>query len=368
VTWKLTLPCTKAEAEAITDDLPELAALEPQPVLMTSEPDPDRPDDWQLDAYFEGKPSSEAILLVRSIVPSAAALPASHCRSRRAGLGDAQPAGLEPIAAGRFFVHTPAHRDHVPPDAIALEIDAGRAFGTGQHETTSGCLVALSRLKGAGLSFGNIADIGTGTGLLAFAAQRLWPLAEVIASDIDPVSIEVSAENAAINRVPIGRARGEVELVVAPGLDHPRLKARAPYDLLIANILAAPLIELAPALSGAIEPGGRLILAGLLQTQAEAVLAAYRRQALTLALLDEPRPLADITCASAASLGVAVREVAQPEEGLELAKPVSKTCADPFGRAASTFAPRSSGERVLDGSGRQCSRDPPRFSTHSAPL
>jgi SAM-dependent methyltransferase len=161
----------------------------------------------------------------------------------------------------------------VPPDAIALEIDAGRAFGTGQHETTSGCLVALSRLKGAGLSFGNIADIGTGTGLLAFAALRLWPLAEVIASDIDPVSIEVSAENAAINRVPIGRARGEVELVVAPGLDHPRLKARAPYDLLIANILAAPLIELAPALSGAIEPGGRLILAGLLQTQAEAVLA-----------------------------------------------------------------------------------------------
>jgi ribosomal protein L11 methyltransferase len=287
MTWKLTLPCTKAEAEALTGEVSELGALEPPPVLMTSEPDPDRPDDWQLDAYFEEKPDSRAILAIRSLVPSAAALPAALGEVEEQDWVTLSQQGLEPIRAGRFFVHTPAHRDKVPADAIALEIDAGRAFGTGQHETTSGCLVALTRLKAAGLNLKSIADVGTGTGLLAFAAARLWPCARVTASDIDPISIEVTAENAAINRVPLGRARGQIELAVAPGLDHPRLAARAPYDLLIANILAAPLIDLAPSLSAAVEPGGRVILAGLLRTQADAVLAAYRRQGFTLAFAVE---------------------------------------------------------------------------------
>ena len=190
--------------------------------------------------------------------------------------------GLEPIRAGRFFVHTPAHRDAVPPGSVAFEIDAGRAFGTGQHETTTGCLLALDALKREGASFANLADIGTGTGLLAFAAMRLWPAARAIASDIDPVAIEVTAENAAINRIPLGRARGRLELAVAAGLDHRRLQARAPYDLIIANILAGPLIELAPALAAALAPGGRLILAGLLDHQADRVAAAYRRRGLML--------------------------------------------------------------------------------------
>ncbi len=189
-------------------------------------------------------------------------------------------AGLEPIRAGRFFVHTPAHRDEVPAGAVAFEIDAGRAFGTGQHETTTGCLLALDRLKATGARFSDIADVGTGTGLLAFAAMHLWPAARAIASDIDPVAIEVAEENARLNRIRLGRARGQLELAVAPGLDHGRLKARAPYDLLVANILAGPLIELAPALAAALAPGGRLILAGLLGHQAEAVTAAYRRQGM----------------------------------------------------------------------------------------
>jgi len=190
--------------------------------------------------------------------------------------------GLEPIRAGRFFVHTPAHRHAVPSDSIALEIDAGRAFGTGQHETTTGCLLALGRLKEGGASFADILDLGTGTGLLAFAAMRLWPAARATASDIDPVSIEVSAENAAINGVKLGRARGQVELAVAAGLDHARLKLRAPYDLIVANILAGPLIELAPSVAAALEPGGRLILAGLLDHQAARVASAYRREGLML--------------------------------------------------------------------------------------
>jgi ribosomal protein L11 methyltransferase len=191
--------------------------------------------------------------------------------------------GLDPIRAGRFFVHTPAYAGDVPADATAFSIEAGQAFGTGHHETTTGCLLMLDRLKRRGGRFDSIADIGTGTGLLAFGARALWPQAHIIASDIDPVAIAVTRENAEVNGIPAGRLRGEIELAVAPGLDHRRLIRRAPYDLLIANILAGPLIELAPALSAALFPGGSLILAGLLDHQADKVAAAYRRQGLRLA-------------------------------------------------------------------------------------
>ena len=280
MSWKVTLPCTRAEAEALTEDIAPLALLESPPVLMTSEPDPARPDEWRMDAYFEAEPGPGDIALLRNLVPSAQGMtPAVEALDEQDWVTLSQ-AGLEPIRAGRFFVHTPAHRDEIPTDAVAFEIDAGRAFGTGQHETTTGCLLALDRLKATGARFADIADVGTGTGLLAFAAMHLWPAARAIASDIDPIAIEVAGENARINQVKIGRARGQLELAVAPGLDHARLKARAPYDLIIANILAGPLIELAPGLTRALAPGARLILAGLLDHQAEAVTAAYRRQGM----------------------------------------------------------------------------------------
>jgi ribosomal protein L11 methyltransferase len=280
--WKVTLPCTKAEAEALKDDISPLAELDSPPVLMTSEADASTPDHWRLDAYFSDEPGAEMLELLAALVPSASGTrPAVEKVEERDWVTLSQE-GLEPILAGRFFVHTPAHRDAVLPDVIALEIDAGRAFGTGQHETTSGCLIALSRMKSQGLNFSNIVDLGTGTGVLAFGALKLWPVARAAASDIDPVSIEVTDENAAINAVRIGRARGQLELAVAAGLDHPRLRARAPYDLIIANILAGPLIDLAPSVASALEAGGRLILAGLLDGQAEAVATAYRRQGLML--------------------------------------------------------------------------------------
>src|SRR4051812_6320256 len=204
---------------------------------MTSEADPSRPDAWRLDAYFTGKPTPDVLAHLTALVPSAAgAVPAVERVEERDWVTISQ-AGLEPIRAGRFFVHTPQHRGEAPAGALALDIDAGRAFGTGQHETTSGCLEAISRMRAGGLSLSNILDLGTGTGLLAFAALRLWPAARAIASDIDPVAIEVAKENAGVNRVRLGRARGQVELAVASGLDHPRLRARAPYDLILANIL-----------------------------------------------------------------------------------------------------------------------------------
>lgn len=270
--WKLTLPCTRAQAEIITAADDPLPGLDPPPVLMTSEPDEAVPEAWQLDAYFEGKPDTDSLARVRALVDA-------RVTGTLEKLDDedwvvASQRGMEPVRAGRFFVHTPAHRDAVPAGVTAFEIDAGRAFGTGHHETTSGCLEALDAL--ADEPFENIADIGTGTGLLAFAAHSLWPQARAIASDIDPISIDVTATNGLINAVPLGDAPGEVLLVLADGTDAPELRARAPYDLVIANILAGPLIDLAPAFADVLAPGGTVVLAGLLTRQADAVEAAYR--------------------------------------------------------------------------------------------
>jgi len=281
--WKITLPCTREEGEMLGGDLPELALLDPPPTVMTSEPDPARPDAWQLDVYVEDEPDAALIAMIASLVPSAKGTKPVISHIAEEDWVTLSQSGLEPIRAGRFFVHTRHNAAAAPEGMTGLLIDAGRAFGTGHHETTTGCLMMLDRLRRNGHRFDDIADIGTGTGLLAFAAHKLWPAAKVIASDIDPVSIDVSVENAEVNKIVVGRGRGRVELVVAAGLAHRRLKARLPYDLLIANILAAPLIELAPVLGGAVLPGGSLILAGLLDGQAEAVARAYRRQGLYLA-------------------------------------------------------------------------------------
>ena len=285
--WKATLPCSRAEADRLKDDIAEFARMDTPPVLMTSEVDPSRPDHWRLDAYFDREPNKTDLELLQSLVPSAkGAVPEIEAIKDQDWVTLSQQ-GLEPIHAGRFFVHTPAYRERIPAGTIPFEVDAGRAFGTGQHETTTGCLLALDSLKRQGARFSDVADLGTGTGLLAFAAMRLWPAARTVASDIDPVAIEVAAENAGINDIPLGRAPGRLELIVAAGLDHARLEARAPYDLIIANILAGPLVEMSHAIAGAVEPGGHLILAGLLDHQQSRVAAAYRRHdMMTLFTID----------------------------------------------------------------------------------
>lgn len=279
--WKLTLPCTRAEAEALGEDMGLLADLDPPPALMTSEMEEDNPDKWQVDAYFEGRPTAKAIALLQAMIPSSAGTEPVLERLPDEDWVTLSQQGLEPIVAGRFHVRNHAG-DPVPAGLVPLLIPAGRAFGTGQHETTAGCLMMLDRCRRLGERFGNIADIGTGTGLLAFAALHLWPRAYATASDIDPAAVEVSAQNAALNGVAPGGGRGEVSLYVAAGVDHPALHVRAPYDLLVANILAGPLIELAPSLAAVIDEGGTLILAGLLADQADRVVAAYRAQGMRL--------------------------------------------------------------------------------------
>ena len=276
MSWRVTLPCTRAEGEAVgamDDPFPDY--LTP-PVIVADEPDEHRPDEWLIHAYFEEEPGEAELGVLRRL---ASGQPEVSRLEDEDWVTQSQ-AGLEPIRAGRFYVHTPAHAPEA--DATNFLIDAGLAFGTGQHATTRGCLEALDRLERTGARFQNIADIGTGTGLLAFAAMELWPQARTIATDIDPISIDVTAVNARLNGVRLGEGNGELALAVADGMAHPVLAKRAPFDLLIANILAGPLIELAEDFVGACAPGARLILAGLLDTQAEAVASAYRALGCTL--------------------------------------------------------------------------------------
>ena len=258
--WKLTLPCTRAEADAVAHTEIDGA------VLVATEED-EAEDRWRLDAYFDGEPDAALVARVRELAASG-----GWSRAQPAPLADEDwvtlsQAGLEPIREGRFVVHTAAHPLPAPAGGRAFLIDAGRAFGTGHHATTSGCLAMLDKLADDG--FDTIIDVGTGTGLLAFAARHLWPGATIVATDIDPAAIEVTRANAAANDVTA------VELIVADGALSKAITAGAPYDLVIANVLAGPLVSMAPELAALAAPGATLILAGLLNTQAAEVTAAY---------------------------------------------------------------------------------------------
>jgi len=276
--WKVSFPCTRAEGEALSHIEPDLG-LDPEPVVMTSEPDLSKPEEWRLDVYLDHAPDAGLIDRIRALVPSVGDAAPRIERVEDEDWVTVSQGFLEPIHAGRFFVHTAAHADRVPPDAIAFRIEAGRAFGTGHHETTAGCLSALDRLAKQGKSFGRIADIGTGTGLLAFAARALWPEAELLASDIDPIAIDVTAENMALNAIPADA----ITLVAADGMADARIQAAAPFDLIVANILAGPLIALASDLTATLARNGTIILAGLLASQAADVLAAYASEGMELA-------------------------------------------------------------------------------------
>jgi ribosomal protein L11 methyltransferase len=173
------------------------------------------------------------------------------------------------VRAGRFFVYGAHDAGAVPHGVIPIRIEAGMAFGTGHHETTSLCLGALDALARTH-AFDRILDLGCGTGVLAIAAAKLWKT-RVLATDIDPRAIEVTVENARINDAgPLVRA------AVADGMDHPAIRAGAPFDLVVANILSGPLTRLAPGIAAALAPGGTVVLSGLLHWQAQTVVGFYQ--------------------------------------------------------------------------------------------
>lgn len=180
---------------------------------------------------------------------------------------------FQPFKVGPFWVHPSHNKAGMPADAIPIEIDAGMAFGTGTHATTRGCLEMLATLDPQQTA--NAVDVGCGSGILAIAMAKLWKRA-VLGGDNDPQAVDVAIENAELNGV-AKFCRFEVSV----GLSHPTLAKAGPYDLVVANILAGPLLDLADTFRYAVKPGGRALLSGILVEQAEMIVDAYARCGFT---------------------------------------------------------------------------------------
>ncbi len=229
---------------------------------------------WEIGAYFPAPPDIAGLALLALIHDSrpfaVSEVPDQDwvAKVRR---------DLPPVAAGRFVVHGSHDMGAVPADKIGLLIDAAMAFGTGHHGTTLGCLRALDMLLTDGVTCDNVIDVGCGTAVLAMAAAKVWPGA-VMASDNDPIAVDVAAANVAANGL-----AGRVPCVLAEGFDAPDIAAAGPFDLVFANILKGPLIALAPDMAAHLRPGGRVILSGILVEQADDVTAVYARHGFNLA-------------------------------------------------------------------------------------
>lgn len=261
--WRATLFGTFAELASTTELLDAIGLASSWSLFDDSEP-------ARLDLYFEHKPDMAGLTDALSLdaVPEFEAVPDEDWV--RLSLE-----GLQAVEAGRFTLHGEHDRDQVRDGQIGLEIEAGPAFGTGHHGTTRGCLIAFDAMLSAGETPARIFDLGCGTAALAIAAAKCLPEAGILASDIDPEAIEESLANCAKNGTP------KIDCFVAEGLDHAKLADRQ-FDLVFANILAGPLIELAPGIADLLVPGGKVILSGLLTEQEAWVREAYEAAGLAV--------------------------------------------------------------------------------------
>jgi len=228
---------------------------------------------WEIGGYFTEKPDLAGLALLASLHGAkdfvVSEVPETDWVAK-------VKRELAPVEAGRFFVYGSHDADKVPEGAEPLLIEAAMAFGTGHHGTTLGCLRALDHLANQGFVGKSVADIGCGTAVLAMGAARIWP-DTVMASDIDMVAVEVAEANVIANDL-----FGRVICLEATGFDHPDLKAAAPFDLIFANILKGPLIDLAPDMAANLQLGGYAILSGILVPQAQEVIEAYARSGINL--------------------------------------------------------------------------------------
>jgi ribosomal protein L11 methyltransferase len=263
---------------------------------------------WRVAMHFRAAPDEK---LIRALTAAAAGNPAAKAlRFERVAAKNwvrESLTGLAPVTAGRFIVHGAHDRARIPFNRIGIEIEAALAFGTGHHGTTRGCLLALDALckSRGGVAMRRILDLGTGSGVLAIAAARALRQ-PVLATDIDGSAVRAARANAALNR-----AGSFFEVISADGVTAPKLRQCAPYDLVLANILLRPLQRLAAPLTRLTAPGGRVVLSGLLASQANAAIAAYRGLALerridldgwtTLILVRRQRPRASVARGAPAS-------------------------------------------------------------------
>ena len=259
----------RARAEAAAAAIDADIALEGATYSIIEE-DEDR-GIWRIDLYPVSDEEAEAVLALLTPWPELATVVETLADADWLAMA---LSGLPPVRAGRFFVFGMHDRGRIPVNAVALRIEAGAAFGTGHHGTTTGCLLAFDALLKA-RRFAKVLDVGTGTGVLAIAASRTGS-GVVVGTDIDRVSVRIARENARINQV-------GARFVHANGLAHRLVAGRAPYDLVFANILARPLVRLAPDIRRALRPGGLAILSGLLRSQERQVKAAYLSQGFRVA-------------------------------------------------------------------------------------
>ena len=251
----------RAEAEAAAEAIDADLALEGATYSILEE-DEDK-NIWRIDAFPTSDEERDGL---EAVLKGFTALTTSTETLADADWLAMALSGLPPVRAGRFFIYGAHDRGRRPPNAVNLRIEAGAAFGTGHHGTTVGCLLAYDQLLKR-KRFDRVLDVGSGTGVLAIAAARTGsPLA--VGTDIDPVSVRIGRENAALNAA-------QARFVHANGLAHTAVAQGAPYDLVFANILARPLVHLASDIKGALKPGGLAILSGLLRTQERFVRAAY---------------------------------------------------------------------------------------------
>jgi ribosomal protein L11 methyltransferase len=262
--WKASVTLAKELAADVSAVL-ELSPPTPQAVLIVDEM---FEDTATVEALYDRAPDAALLSRITGHAVEVSPLPDQDWIKL-------SQQGLAPARAGRFFVYGAHDAGLVPPAAIAIRIEAGLAFGTGHHETTALCLTTLSELAKR-RSFANVLDLGCGTGLLAIGAAKLWR-EKVIASDIDPVAIGVTRENARANG-----AAPLVHAVTADGVTHPAIRAYAPFDLIVANILASPLTQLAPSIARSLAKGGILVLSGLLRNQENLVVSFYAPHGLKL--------------------------------------------------------------------------------------
>ncbi len=260
----------KAPAEALGEAMERLA---PEPTGVGVFEIEDGSGLWEVGGYFETSPDAAALAVLAAAFDAkpfvVSELPetdwVAHVRRE-----------LAPVRAGRFLVYGSHDADNVPANVEPLLIEAAMAFGTGHHGTTLGCLRALDALIDQGFSATRVADIGCGTAVLAMAAARMWS-GTILASDIDQVAVDVAEANLRANGL-----QDQVRCIEAAGFDHPDLRAAAPFDLIFANILKGPLVALAPDLVAHLRAGGFAILSGILNEQADDVIAVYQRAGTNL--------------------------------------------------------------------------------------
>jgi ribosomal protein L11 methyltransferase len=268
---QISTPLTKDQAYALVDAVMERDDL----ALTASAHEDEATGEWVFEATCDSPPDVAAFeALAQTVLGGDVGFTVNPIDEDADWVGKSLE-GLKPVAAGGFYIYG-SHETGAPPaGTVPIKIDAAQAFGTGHHETTTGCLEAIQRVLRRKKPVRPI-DIGTGTGILAIAVAKRRRV-PVIASDIDPVAVDTARANAKLN--------GVSHLILdvdAAGLDHQTIQGNAPYDLIIANILAAPLVSLAPGIGRIAEKGCAVILSGLLNTQAQKIVAAYARHGMVL--------------------------------------------------------------------------------------